>query len=106
MKFGYVNILEQPLDMAYADLVDNLREQAVFCDQSGWEHIWLGEHHFGVSGRDNSPNPFMLAADLGARTERLRLGIAVVVLKECGRLESCSNRRGTPCRGGRVVPIR
>ena len=91
MKFGYVNILEQPLDMAYADLVDNLREQAVFCDQSGWEHIWLGEHHFGVSGRDNSPNPFMLAADLGARTERLRLGIAVVVLPLWHPLRAAEN---------------
>ena len=91
MQFGYVNILEQPLEMAYADLVDNLREQAVLCDQAGWEHLWLGEHHFGVSGRDNSPNPFMLACDLGARTERLRLGIAVVVLPLWHPLRAAEN---------------
>ena len=91
MQFGYVNILEQPLEMAYADLVDNLREQAVFCDQAGWDHLWLGEHHFGVSGRDNTPNPFMLACDLGARTKRLRLGIAVVVLPLWHPLRAAEN---------------
>ena len=91
MKFGYVNVLEQPLEMAYADLVDNLREQAVVCEQGGWDHLWLGEHHFGVTGRDNSPNPFMLASDLGARTTTLRLGIAVVVLPLWHPLRAAEN---------------
>ena len=80
MQFGYVNLLEQPRHRDYAGLLDDLREQAAFCDAAGWDHVWLGEHHFGPSGHDNSPNPFMIAADLGARTRRIRLGIAVVVL--------------------------
>ena len=80
MQFGYVNLLEQPEHVGYAQLLDDLREQATLCDEAGWAHVWLGEHHFGPSGRDNTPNPFMIAADLGARTRRLRLGIAVVVL--------------------------
>ena len=80
MQFGYVNLLEQPEHRDYAGLLDDLREQAVLCDEAGWDHVWLGEHHFGPSGHDNSPNPFMIAADLGARTRRIRLGIAVVVL--------------------------
>ena len=80
MKFGYVNLLEQPAHRDYAGLLDDLREQAALCDDAGWDHVWLGEHHFGPSGHDNSPNPFMVAADLGARTRRIRLGIAVVVL--------------------------
>ena len=80
MHFGYVNLLEQSEQVDYAQLLDDLREQARLCDDAGWAHVWLGEHHFGPSGRDNTPNPFLVAADLGARTRRLRLGIAVVVL--------------------------
>ena len=80
MQFGYVNLLEQPEHRDYAGLLDDLREQTVLCEEAGWEHVWLGEHHFGPSGHDNSPNPFMIAADLGARTRRIRLGISVVVL--------------------------
>ena len=80
MKFGYMSTLEMPPDKDYALLIDELREQAVLCEQGGFDHVWLAEHHFGVHGRDNSPNPFMLATDIGARTERIRLGIAVVVL--------------------------
>lgn len=80
MQIGYMNTLEQPPGVDYAQLLDDLREQAVLCDQGNFDHIWLGEHHFGVDGRDNSPNPFMLATDIGARTKRLRLGIAVVIL--------------------------
>ena len=91
MKFGYVNLLEQPDHIDYAGLLDNLREQAALCDQAGWEHVWLGEHHFGPTGHDNSPNPFMIAADLGARTRRIRLGIAVVVLPLWHPLRAAEN---------------
>ena len=38
MKFGYVNLLEQPDHIDYAGLLDNLREQAALCDDAGWEH--------------------------------------------------------------------
>ena len=80
MEFGYMSTLEMPPEKDYALHVDELREQALFCEQGLFDHVWLAEHHFGVHGRDNSPNPFMLATDIGARTKRIRLGIAVVVL--------------------------
>ena len=81
MKVAYVNTLESPdPSVGYDQLLDDVREQAVLCDQGEFHSIWLAEHHFGANGRDNSPNPFMLAADLGSRTRRLRLGIAVVIL--------------------------
>ena len=91
MQFGYVNLLEQAPDVPYANLLDDLRDQAVTCDQGAWDHLWLGEHHFGVSGRDNTPNPFMVASDLGARTTRLRFGIAVVVLPLWHPLRAAEN---------------
>ena len=80
MKFGYMSTLEMPPDKDYALHVDELREQAILCEQGLFDHVWLAEHHFGVHGRDNSPNPFMLATDIGCRTKRILLGIAVVVL--------------------------
>ena len=91
MQIGYMTTLAQPPDIDYAQLLDELREQAVLCDQGGFEHIWLAEHHFGTDGHDNSPNPFMLAADVGARTERIRLGIAVVVLPLWHPLRAAEN---------------
>ena len=98
MKFGYVNLLEQPDHIDYAGLLDNLREQAALCDEAGWEHVWLGEHHFGATGHDNSPNPFMIAADLGARnpphTPRNRGGGAPSLAPPCAppRTSPCSTR--------------
>ena len=76
-----MNTLETPdLSIGYHQILDNLREQAVLCDQGGFDSFWLAEHHFGANGRDNSPNPFMLATDLGSRTTRIKMGTAVVIL--------------------------
>ena len=80
MRFGFLNTLEDPQCESYSGLLDDLREQAQICDQGGFDHIWFGEHHFGAYGRDTSPNPFMIASDIGSRTTRIRLGIAVVIL--------------------------
>ena len=81
MKISYMNTLESPdLSIGYHHILDNLREQAVLCDQGGFDSFWVAEHHFGANGRDNSPNPFMLATDLGCRTTRIKMGTAVVIL--------------------------
>ena len=80
MRFGFLNTLEDPDNESYADLLDDLREQARLCDQGEFDHIWFAEHHFGAYGRDTSPNPFLIAADIGSRTSRIRIGLAVVIL--------------------------
>ena len=81
MRFVFNSTLENPdFALRYDRLLDDLREQATLCDQGGFDAFWLAEHHFGANGRDNLPNPFLVAADLGSRTTRLRLGTAVVVL--------------------------
>ena len=92
MKVSYINTLESPdLTIGYHQLLDNLREQAVLCDQGGFESFWLAEHHFGANGRDNSPNPFMLATDLGSRTTRIRMGTGVVILPLWHPLRAAEN---------------
>ncbi len=79
MKFGlYTGAHDLTLKRVYADVVDELREQAVLCEEAGFECIWMDEHHFNA-GHTNSPNPVMFASMLAERTSRIRLGPAVGV---------------------------
>ena len=57
-----------------ADILDNLRQQTVLAEELGFEAIWLGEHHFGLYGAGDLPNPILLGADLAACTSRIRIG--------------------------------
>ena len=57
-----------------AELLDNLRAQTVLAEELGFEAMWLGEHHFGLYGVGDIPNPILLGADLAARTSRIRIG--------------------------------
>ena len=57
-----------------ADIMDNLRQQAVLAEELGFEAIWLGEHHFGLYGAGDLPNPILLGADLAAHTSTIRIG--------------------------------
>ena len=68
MKYGFFTTLSEPENRrSYHQIIDDLREQAVFCDQAGFETLWLAEHHFGPEGMGNSANPVLLASDLGNR---------------------------------------
>lgn len=51
---------------------------AVESEAQGFDAAWFGEQHFHNYGY--SPNPLMLAQAVAARTQRLRLGLSVVVL--------------------------
>ena len=57
-----------------ADILDNLRQQTIMAEELGFEAMWLGEHHFGLYGAGDLPNPILLGADLAARTSRIRIG--------------------------------
>ena len=57
-----------------AELLDNLRAQTILAEELGFEAMWLGEHHFGLYGVGDLPNPILLGADLAARTSRIRIG--------------------------------
>ena len=65
---------------SWAETLDEAREHAVAADRLGYGGIWLGEHHFDTDGFDACPNPIMMAADLAARTEQIKLGLAAVQL--------------------------
>ena len=79
MKFGlYTGVHDLTLKRVYADVVDELREQVVLCEEAGFECVWVDEHHFNAT-HTNSPNPEVFGAMLAAHTSRIRLGQANVV---------------------------
>lgn len=70
----YPNELERSADRFYHELL----AQAQAADELGFESFWVAEHHFHEYGA--IPRPAILLAAAAARTERIRLGAAVVVL--------------------------
>ena len=80
MKFGLHHELhDTDLKKGFSVILDELREQANVAEQSGFDGIWLGEHHLGPEGLCNTPNPLLLCADMAARTNFRRIGLACVM---------------------------
>ena len=81
MRFGYFDNLQDPTQKRdYSDLIAEMRERALLCEAAGMEIFWLPEHHFSIWGRELLPNPLMMAADLAARTHRIRLGLGAAII--------------------------
>jgi alkanesulfonate monooxygenase SsuD/methylene tetrahydromethanopterin reductase-like flavin-dependent oxidoreductase (luciferase family) len=81
VRFGYFH---NPHDITkrrdYGELLQEMRELAQLCDRLGFDTFWLPEHHFSVWGRELLPNPLLMAADLAARTERIRIGLGAAII--------------------------
>jgi alkanesulfonate monooxygenase SsuD/methylene tetrahydromethanopterin reductase-like flavin-dependent oxidoreductase (luciferase family) len=79
VKFGYYSqIKDHDNSSLYADLLDDLREQVVFCEQAGFDIAYPDEHHFTVGYTDSS-NPIVAGAMLAAHTDRIRIGLPVIL---------------------------
>ena len=52
-------------------------ESAVHAEQAGFEHVGVGEHHFG---HYILPSPFVLLGAIAAKTDKIRLGTSVTLL--------------------------
>jgi alkanesulfonate monooxygenase SsuD/methylene tetrahydromethanopterin reductase-like flavin-dependent oxidoreductase (luciferase family) len=62
-----------------AAILHQTMELFVAAEELGFDSVWVAQHHFGpVVGRLPSPLPFLAA--VAARTRRIRLGTAVVIL--------------------------
>ena len=78
MNFGYYSQVTEPDNTSvYADLLDELREQVVLCEQAGFDIAWVDEHHFNF-GYTVLTNPMVAGAMLAAHTSRIRIGLPVV----------------------------
>lgn len=75
MKFGLI-LVPQVRD-GQPEPFDKLIEQIEYAEELGYHSVWLTEHHFSQYGRASVP---VLAAQAIARTSRIRVSAAVVVL--------------------------
>jgi alkanesulfonate monooxygenase SsuD/methylene tetrahydromethanopterin reductase-like flavin-dependent oxidoreductase (luciferase family) len=80
MKFGIMNAVRlhpdkpYPIEQVYADYVGD----GVRAEELGLDFSWYGEHHFRAC--QWTPSPFLVCAAVAAKTERLRVGTAVICL--------------------------
>jgi len=92
MKFGYFqNIHDTTLKQDYEILLNEMREIASICDDGGFSHFWLPEHHFSIWGRELTPNPILMAADIAARTNNMRIGLAAAIITMWHPLRLCED---------------
>lgn len=81
MELGLFSVVDHyptELDRSIGDFYRELLEQAEEADRLGLESFWIAEHHFHEYGV--VPRPAVLLAAAAERTERIKLGAAVVVL--------------------------
>lgn len=74
--FGIRNLPERPRPLN--ELYEQFIAEAVYAEQLGFDHAWNGEHHF--SSDKWGPSMFPILAAVASRTERIRIGSAVVCL--------------------------
>ncbi len=81
MRFGYFDNIQDPTQQRdYSDLVNEMRERLAACEQAGMDIYWVPEHHFSIWGRELLANPLLMAADLAARTTRIRIGLGAAII--------------------------
>ncbi|MFG1771813.1 LLM class flavin-dependent oxidoreductase [Nocardia salmonicida] len=76
MRFGFISHVVGDTDSADA-LCDTV-DLAVHAEECGFDSFWVAQHHFGTQ-RAHCPSPLVLLAAIAQRTDRIRLGTAVVV---------------------------
>lgn len=75
MRFGVILV---PQVMAgEPEIYDQMMQQVELAEELGYDSVWFTEHHFSEYGRAAVP---ALAGYAAARTSRIRVGSAVVVL--------------------------
>ena len=78
MKFGlYTQTRDPDYSVVLADLIDQVKEQVVLCEQGGFEYVYPDEHHFRV-GFSGTTNPISVSAMLVAHTSRIRFGLVML----------------------------
>ena len=78
MDFGTFLLLQSPSARSHQEIFGRGVTLAQHADKLGFESIWCAEHHFSTYGYLS--RPLMFASHLASKTERIRVGSAVVVL--------------------------
>src|SRR5271163_2785962 len=78
MRFGWLTLSLSPAPEEDAVRIDQQIEQVRFAEQLGFGDVWLTEHYF--TGESVYNDALMFASAVAMRTERIRIGFAVVQL--------------------------
>ena len=83
LRFGYFTLSDNSVGYGSrrrdpGELIREVVDQAILAESLGYSSAWLPEHHFGLFGV--LPTPAQALTYIAARTTRLRLAAATVVL--------------------------
>src|SRR6187397_3508293 len=78
MDIGTFLLMQSPSARASEEIFTRGIEQAQAAETLGFRNVWLGEHHFSTYGYLS--RPLQLATYIAAKTTRLRVGTAVIVV--------------------------
>ncbi|MDB5922222.1 MAG: hypothetical protein JWN13_1158 [Betaproteobacteria bacterium] len=78
MDIGTFLLMQSPSAHAPEEIYARGLEQAQAAESLGFRNVWLGEHHFSTYGYLS--RPVQLATFIAAKTTRLRVGTAVIVV--------------------------
>ena len=76
MQFGWLTLALSPSPEEDAARIDQQIEQVCAAEQLGFSDVWLTEHYF--TGESVYNDALLFAAALAMKTERIRIGFAVV----------------------------
>jgi alkanesulfonate monooxygenase SsuD/methylene tetrahydromethanopterin reductase-like flavin-dependent oxidoreductase (luciferase family) len=82
MKLDYFFTMYNLGHEPYGAVLDHATEQVLVAEEAGFNCAWLGEHHFGGEGWETLPNPVLLASNLAAQTNTIRLGTAGAIITQ------------------------
>jgi luciferase family oxidoreductase group 1 len=78
MNFGTFLLMQSPSARSSEEIYARAVELAEAAEALGFHNVWLAEHHFSTYGYLS--RPAQLATYIAARTTRLRVGTAVIVV--------------------------
>jgi len=78
IHFGTFLLMQSPSACSSQEIYARAIEQAQAAEALGFRNVWLAEHHFSTYGYLG--RPVQLATYIAARTTRLRVGTAVIVV--------------------------
>src|SRR5215210_3775813 len=78
MDIGTFLLMQSPAARPSEEVYARALEQAQAAESLGYRNTWLGEHHFSTYGYLS--RPVQLATYIAAKTTKLRVGTAVIVV--------------------------
>ncbi len=78
MKFGLFYLFSDFGNISQQTLFDEVLQEIEVGEETGFDSVWLPEHHFAIYGMLG--NPLLLAAAVAQRTKKMKIGTAIAVL--------------------------